>query len=116
MNSGTSLSKPDHQRRPEKPNQEDDEHSEVQSATKLDELNFAIRKLQMWEFALHRRFGDRFKDNPQQLAAHPIWQKVFLKIAIIIFGHLRFYGRFSVRCFGYFNHLSNRILKQIIYH
>jgi len=74
--SSTSLSKPDHQRRPEKPNQEDDEHSEVQSATKLDELNFAIRKLQMWEFALHRRFGDRFKDNPQQLAAHPIWQKI----------------------------------------
>ena len=70
LNSGISS---DHQRKTEESN---DEH-EDNSPTKLEELNFAIRKLQMWEFALHRRFGDRFKNNPQQLAAHPIWQKVY---------------------------------------
>ena len=31
-------------------------------------------------------------------------------------GRLRCYGRYSVRRFGYFNHLSNRILKQMIHH
>ena len=36
----------------------------------------AIRKLQLWEFALQRRFGDRFKNAPHKLAAHPLWQKV----------------------------------------
>jgi len=68
-NSGTSS---DHQRKTEESNNEHEDNS----PTKLEELNFAIRKLQMWEFALHRRFGDRFKNNPQQLAAHPIWQKI----------------------------------------
>ena len=29
---------------------------------------------------------------------------------------LRFYGIFQVRRFGYFNHLSNRILIQMIHH
>ena len=68
------------QTRPDKSEQEYQDKSEEQDQqqpdTKLDELNLAIRKLQLWEFALQRRFGDRFKNAPHKLAAHPLWQKV----------------------------------------
>lgn len=68
------------QTRPSKSEQEYQDKSEEQDQqqpdTKLDQLNLAIRKLQLWEFALQRRFGDRFKNAPHKLAAHPLWQKV----------------------------------------
>jgi len=44
--------------------------------SKISELNHAIHRLRMWEAALQRRFGDRFRDNPEQLAMHPLWVKV----------------------------------------
>ena len=50
--------------------------SRFQEPIKLQELDFAIEKLQKWELALFSRFGDQFKNNPQLLAAHPIWQEV----------------------------------------
>ena len=46
------------------------------AASKFTELDNAIRKVQMWEAALHRRFGDRFRDTPENLAMNPVWVKV----------------------------------------
>ena len=35
-----------------------------------------IRKLQMWEATLIRKYADRFKANKESLTENPIWQKV----------------------------------------
>lgn len=43
---------------------------------RAQELNAAIMKLKIWEAALLHRFGDRFRDSPENLAMNPIWMKV----------------------------------------
>lgn len=43
---------------------------------RIQEMMNAIRKLQAWETALLRRFGDRFKDKAEKLAMNPMWIKV----------------------------------------
>ena len=42
----------------------------------INDLNMTIRKLQMWEATLIRKYADRFKANKESLTEHPIWQKV----------------------------------------
>jgi len=75
--SGSSSRTNQAQTRPNKSEHKSQDKSEItQPETKFDELKFAIRKLQLWELALQQRFGDRFKNAPHKLAAHPLWQKV----------------------------------------
>lgn len=50
-------------------------HEEAQDP-KMADLQKAIRKLQIWETALIRRFGDRFGDSPDNLAMNPLWVQV----------------------------------------
>ena len=40
------------------------------------DLNMTIRKLQMWDATLIRKYADRFKANKESLTENPIWQKV----------------------------------------
>ena len=42
----------------------------------INDLNMTIRKLQMWEATLIRKYADRFKANKESLTENPIWQKV----------------------------------------
>ena len=43
------------------------------------DLNMTIRKLQMWDATLIRKYADRFKANKESLTENPIWQKVRMK-------------------------------------
>ena len=47
------------------------------------DLNMTIRKLQMWDATLIRKYADRFKANKESLTENPIWQKVRKKKKII---------------------------------
>jgi len=50
---------------------------------RLQELISGIRRLQLWEAALLRRFGDRFLDKPEKLTMNPLWMKV-MKLRVML--------------------------------
>ena len=66
-----------------KPEIEMDEDPPGSVSYKNSEVMNTIRKLQMWESALLRRFGDRFRDAPDQLAMNPLWVKVMKVRAVL---------------------------------
>eukprot|EP00093_Oithona_nana_P009689 09689.XXX_98332_99106_1 [CDS] Oithona nana genome sequencing. len=55
-----------------------EEEADPIDKTELDinDLNMTIRKLQMWEATLIRKYADRFKANKESLTENPIWQKL----------------------------------------
>ena len=47
-----------------------------QDNVSLKELNQTIRKLQIWEMALRKKFSDTFNADPKLLLDNPVWVKV----------------------------------------